>query len=75
MMKVRWPLLGSASEPRPLFKDTYVRSTRREVNYSVTPDGQRFLMVEALPPPHRPLTLVIGWLSDLQLRLARAGSY
>jgi hypothetical protein len=72
LMKVQWPLVGSASQPKPLFRDVYVRSTRREVNYAVTRDGSRFLMVECLPPPDRPVSLVIGWPSDLESRLARA---
>ena len=73
MMKVRWPLLGSASEPRALFKDSYARSARRELNYAVMPDGSRFLMVETLPPPDRPLHLFVGWHDDLAPRLTRAG--
>ena len=75
MMKVRWPLLGSASEPRPLFRDTYVRSTRRELNYAVSRDGARFLMVESLPPPERPVHLVIGWPGELEPRLTRASAH
>ena len=75
MMKVRWPLLGSASEPRPLFRDSYVRSTRRELNYAVSPDGTRFLMVEAPPPPDRPVHLVMGWPDELEPRLAKAAAY
>lgn len=73
MMKVRWPLLGSASEPRALFKDPYARSARRELNYAVMPDGSRFLMVETLTPPDRPLHLFVGWHDDLAPRLTRAG--
>ena len=63
------------SEPRPLFRDSYVRSTRRELNYAVSPDGTRFLMVEAPPPPDRPVHLIMGWPDELEPRLAKAAAY
>jgi hypothetical protein len=42
--------------------------------YDVTPDGQRFLMIERDPFELRPLSLVIvpGWTTERQARLAAA---
>jgi serine/threonine protein kinase len=73
MMAVRWPIAaGAESEPRPLFKDTFFRTGRREVGYDVTPDGSRFLMVESLPETLRPLQIVLGWAAETEGRMAAA---
>jgi len=44
--------------------------------YDVTPDGQRFVMIEKDPFELRPLGLVIvpNWTAELQARMAAAGA-
>jgi hypothetical protein len=44
-------------------------------SYDVTPDGQRFVMIEKDPFELRPLGLVIvpNWTAELQARMAAAG--
>jgi hypothetical protein len=73
MMQVNWQPAGIASEPRPLFPDHYARTGRRELNYAVTPDGSRFLMVKSIPPPSRSLEMVVNWTKKIEPRSATSG--
>jgi hypothetical protein len=49
--------------PRALFEGPFD-------GFDVTPDGQRFVLVRPAYPdlPPRPLTIVLGWLQDLERR-------
>ena len=61
----------SATRPRELFtaKDNHGAPMR---NYDVTPDGQRFLMIQMNPRPEEPVTqmhVTFNWFEELK-RLA-----
>ena len=61
----------SAGPPRKLFEGRFV-VTRPFRSYDVTPDGQRFLMIQRPDPrPSRPqeLVLVENWLDELRRRV------
>jgi eukaryotic-like serine/threonine-protein kinase len=62
----------SAAPPRLLFEDEYAQSSRRETNYDVSTDGQRFLMVksEGKKPPTE-LHLIVNWFEELKRRVPR----
>jgi len=62
----------TASVPRSLFQ----RRTAGgfvEPSYDVTPDGQRFVMAQGSEQEHPPtqLTLVLGWLGELERRVPK----
>ncbi|HET9384993.1 MAG TPA: hypothetical protein VFO67_07580, partial [Gemmatimonadales bacterium] len=56
-----------ASTPRLLFEGRFVQSTNGVTGYSMSPDGRRFLMVQAVQPepPATVLHLVRGWAEEL----------
>jgi serine/threonine-protein kinase len=61
----------SAGRPRKLFEGQY-NMTGPFRSYDVTPDGQRFLMVQRpVPPLSRPIELVLveNWLEELRRRV------
>jgi hypothetical protein len=60
----------SAGPPRLLFEFEYAQSSRREGNYDVSPDGQRFLMItsEAKKAPTE-LHLIVNWFEELKRRV------
>jgi serine/threonine-protein kinase len=61
----------SGGTPRKLFEGRYVM-TEPVRGYDVTPDGQRFLMVQPLDSPPEPATelvLVENWLEELKAHL------
>lgn len=59
-----------ASAPRALFEGRFVDSPNGVTSYSISPDGRRFLMVQAAqPPPATVLHIVRGWAGELK-RLA-----
>ena len=54
-----------AERPRVLFEGNFV-SGGLQPQYSVTPDGQRFLMIQREPPPVvSRLELVLNWREEL----------
>jgi hypothetical protein len=60
-----------AGTPRLLFEGRFVPSPNGVTGYSISPDGRRFLMVQAVQPepPATVLHLVRGWAEELR-RLA-----
>lgn len=53
---------AKAGAPRPLFQAPGVGFGVGLANYNVTPDGQRFLLLETVGTPPRPsLTIATGW--------------
>ncbi len=67
MMAVRVSGDGVAFQswaPRFLFDATPPHLRTPNFEYDVSPDGERFLMIEpAVRPEYQPLTLVSNWLS------------
>jgi hypothetical protein len=65
MMAVRVSGDGAAfqsSAPQILFDATAPQLRTPNWEYDVSPDGQRFLMIEPLvDPEHQPLTIVGNW--------------
>ncbi len=61
----------SAGPPRLLFEGSYTNSSRREANYDISPDGERFLMVKAAETHRAPteLYLVVNWFEELKRRV------
>ena len=56
----------SAGLPRPLFEGSYVYDSPDFMsNYDLSPDGQRFLMVEE-PEVSTPITVVLNWFEELK---------
>jgi eukaryotic-like serine/threonine-protein kinase len=60
----------AAGRPKPLFDERYVNNSGR-ANYDVSPDNERFLMVEAVgqQTPATQLNVVLEWFAELK-RLA-----
>ena len=62
-----------AGKPRLLFEATYAtRGTGSGANYSVSPDGQRFLMLKPKEQPEAALTqihVVLNWFEELKRRV------
>ena len=57
-------------KPRVLFRGDFASIQGK--NYDVTPDGQRFLMVQAeQPEAPKEVTIVLNWMNDLRLRPQR----
>jgi len=56
-------------KPRVLFRGSFANIQGK--NYDVTPDGQRFLMVQVLEPAApAEITVVLNWMEDLKSRLS-----
>ena len=58
----------SAGKPRILFEGAYVPTPRSLPNYDVSPDGQRFLMLEASEQGQAPeqINVVLNWFEELK---------
>jgi eukaryotic-like serine/threonine-protein kinase len=60
----------TADPPRVLFEGKYAQSSRREANYDVTPDAQRFLMITSeAKKASTELYLVVNWFEELKRRV------
>jgi tricorn protease-like protein len=62
----------SASAPRLLFEGTYEESGSANANYSVTSDGQRFVMIKASGSEGgapTQINVVLNWFEDLKRRV------
>ena len=64
-----------AGTPRVLFKGEYIVGNGDRTQYSVTPDGQRFLMIKdarakpgSAPPPEQ-INVVLNWTEELKQRV------
>lgn len=64
----------SVARPRALFagRNRSAADSPGHANYDVTPDGQRFVMIEQADPKHLParLHVVVNWLEELKRRAA-----
>jgi serine/threonine-protein kinase len=59
-----------AGKPKMLFEDRFVYINHRWRNYDITPDGQRFLMVEgAEEGPPTEIVVVFNWFEELKRRV------
>ncbi len=65
------PATGTVARPVPLFHDNFELDLNA-INYDVTPDGSKFLMV-MLPPGSEPRQVVVisNWFTDLRRRMAK----
>jgi len=62
----------SASKPRMLFEGPYVPSPATATNYSISPDGQRFLMLkpaDASDVAPTQINVVLNWFEELKRRV------
>jgi predicted Ser/Thr protein kinase len=61
----------SAGKPSVLFEGAYVRTPRSLPNYDVSPDGQRFLMLEGSEQGQAPtqINVVLNWFEELKRRV------
>jgi serine/threonine-protein kinase len=61
----------SAGKPRLLFEGRYLGGTGAGAHYSVSPDGQRFLMVKTPDQPQASsqINVVLNWFRELQERV------
>ena len=58
----------SAGEPKFLFEGDFVGNSNHR-NYDITPDGEKFLMVQRLDPPRQParqIIIVQNWFEELK---------
>ncbi len=61
-----------ASTPKLLFEGTYQMGTIFRANYDVTPDGQRFVVVQASEQQQESSTqinMVLNWFEELKRRV------
>ncbi len=57
----------SAGKPRLLFEERYETAAGMGVNYDVTPDGQRFIMVKAEQElALTQINVVLNWFEELK---------
>jgi len=62
------PTLSVVGRPRLLFRGQFARIQGK--NYDVTPDGQRFLMVQTIDPiAPKEVTVVINWMNNIRSSL------
>jgi len=62
----------TASKPRLLFEGKFLLTPATSPNYDVSPDGQRFLMVQAAEPEQQSATqinVVFNWFEELKRRV------
>ncbi len=61
----------AAGKPRMLFEGQYQLSPVPAVNYDVSPDGQRFLMVKPSEQQQAPpqINIVLNWFEELKRRV------
>jgi len=62
-----------AGNPRLLFEGSYLGGTGNRAFYDVTPDGQRFVMVQTQQGPGAQINVVLNWFEELK-RLVPTGS-
>lgn len=64
----------SAGSPRLLFEGRYVTSLTGSSGYDISPDGQRFLRVQAIEPdlPATQINVVFNWFEELKQRVPAA---
>jgi len=60
-----WPTFG-AGTPRLLFEGSYQRSSGGSAFYDVTPDGQRFVMVQAQETGSTQIHVILNWFEELK---------
>ena len=53
-------------DPVPLFQAPWAMSAVSFVNYDVTADGQRFVVLSAEAPPPPPINIVLNWFEELK---------
>ncbi|HKA37727.1 MAG TPA: protein kinase, partial [Thermoanaerobaculia bacterium] len=58
----------SASTPRLLFEGRFTRGHRGYTNYDVSPDGNRFLMIQGQESGSSPIHVVLDWSAELTRR-------
>ena len=64
------PESGRVQSPEVLFEGPYLSSPRWVHNYDVSPDGERFLMVQpAVPGTRREFVVVLNWLEELKAKV------
>jgi hypothetical protein len=62
----------NASRPRMLLEGPYVRSIGYgSPNYDITPDGQRFVMVQGETSPRTQMDVVTNWVEEWKGRVRR----
>ena len=55
-----------------LFKGRYLAGGEYEVNYDVSPDGARFLMIKPLERPgSQPVVVVLNWFEELKRKAGK----
>ncbi len=62
----------SAGTPKVLFEETFQRGSVYRANYDVSPDGQRFVMIQAGEPQESAPTqinVVLNWFEELKRRV------
>ncbi len=61
----------SASTPRLLFEGSFLRSAGFPAFYDVTPDGQRFVMLQQVGPDSgaTQINVVLNWFEELKQRV------
>ena len=61
----------SAGTPRLLFEGNFQASSASIANYDVTPDGQRFLMIQVGAPDSgaTQINVVLNWFEELKQRV------
>ena len=60
----------SADSPRLLFEETYQKSTLFGAAYDVSPDGQRFLMIQGSEQEAvTQINVVLNWFEELKQRV------
>jgi len=64
----------SVSTPKQLFEGSFIKDHRNDVNYDVSPDGKRFLMVKEFEAETRTadINVVLDWFTELQRNAAAA---
>ena len=72
VVEIRTQSTFSAGKPRLLFEGSYVAGAGGGAQYSVSPDGQRFLMTKAPEQQQSALTqinVVLNWFEDLKKKV------
>jgi len=59
----------SAAAPRVLFEGKFARGHRGYTNYDVSPDAQRFLMIQGTESALGELHVVLDWFTELVRRV------
>jgi len=56
----------TAGRPQLLFEGPYVMGNAGEVNYDISPEGQRFLMIKETEPAPAQINVVLNWFEELK---------